>query len=87
MTTQTATARVVGIKEDHKLTTLFKTSLLGMIPVFQSHGYTFTGLNRNAINRAELQGLPKFDGLIGPMWDGGDIRYETLAAYADISQD
>jgi hypothetical protein len=87
MKTQTATARAVGIKKDGKLTTLLKTSFLGMIPVFESHGYTFTGFNRDTTSRAELQGVPKFADLIGPMWDGGDIRYETAAAYADISKD
>jgi hypothetical protein len=73
MKTQTATARAVGIKKDGKLTTLLKTSFLGMIPVFESHGYTFIGFNRDTTSRAEL--------------DGGDIRYETAAAYADISKD
>ncbi len=44
-------------------------------------GYAFEKFNRNPNNRAELQGMPKFEGLYGPMWDGDAIRYEDPETY------
>ena len=36
--------------------------------------------------RPELQGLPKFSGIIGPMWGGeGIARYESGPAYNILS--
>lgn len=50
-------------------------------------GYDLRSPNNNPANRAELQGQPRFGGLCGPMWGGnGIIRYETAAAYAQLSQ-
>ena len=31
--------------------------------------------------RAELDNQPKFEGYLGPMWDGDKLRYETLEVY------
>lgn len=35
--------------------------------------------------RKEMIGLPRFSGWLGPMWDGGAVRYETQEAYDDLS--
>jgi hypothetical protein len=48
-------------------------------------GFRCRGFNSNASQRLELQGAPKFTGLIGPMWDGDAIRYECSATYAEFS--
>jgi hypothetical protein len=48
-------------------------------------GFRCRGFNSNASQRQELQGAPKFTGLIGPMWDGDAIRYECSATYAELS--
>jgi hypothetical protein len=82
------TARIVDIEDNSRLKVVLTTPLRGMMQVFRAHGYKCTGANRNPYNRAELQGLPMFSGLIGPMWDGdGSVLYETTAAYNDISAD
>lgn len=52
--------------------------------------YKQRGVNTNRSNRAELQGQPKLEGLLGPMWGGrkGDvvtIRYETSETYRQMS--
>lgn len=49
------------------------------------HGYAFRGFNANSAQREELQGQPKFTGLLGPMWDQDAIRYEDQAAYDEFS--
>lgn len=49
------------------------------------HGYAFRGFNANPAQREQLQGQPKFTGLLGPMWDGDAIRYEDQAAYDELS--
>jgi hypothetical protein len=48
-------------------------------------GFQCRGFNSNASQRLELQGAPKFTGLLGPMWDGDAIRYECSATYAELS--
>ena len=82
------TARIVDIKANSSLQVVLTTKITGMIQVFRAHGYKCTGANRSPYGRSELQGLPKFSGLVGPMWDGdGNVLYETTAAYNDISAD
>ena len=49
------------------------------------HGYAFRAFNTNPAQREQLQGQPKFTGLMGPMWDQDAIRYEDQAAYAELS--
>lgn len=51
----------------------------------ERRGFTFTGLNTNPRQRVELQGQPKFKGLLGPMWDGDAVRYEDQGAYDALS--
>lgn len=48
-------------------------------------GYQLTHLNANPRQRAELQGAPVFRGVLGPMFDGDALRYETQAAYEILS--
>lgn len=33
------------------------------------------------VHRAELDNQPTFEGFLGPMWDGGMLRYETQEVY------
>ena len=33
------------------------------------------------VPRAELDNQPMFEGFVGPMWDGGVLRYETQEVY------
>ena len=37
------------------------------------------------VHRAELDNKPKYEGFVGPMWDGGDFRYETQGVYDMLS--
>ena len=38
------------------------------------------------VPRAELDNLPLVDGYLGPMWDGGMLRYETQDVYDCLSR-
>ena len=51
----------------------------------EERGFGFTGLNSNPRQRQELQGQPKFKGVVGPMWGGDHLRYECPKAYASLS--
>lgn len=52
-------------------------------------GYTEDLSKRRAegdlVHRAELDNQPKFYGFLGPMWDGGKLRYETQQVYDALS--
>lgn len=48
-------------------------------------GFDHMGYNDNNRQRLELQNQPTFDGLMGPMWDGDAIRYESCAVYRKLS--
>lgn len=37
-------------------------------------------------HRKELDNQPLIDGYLGPMWDGGRLRYETQEAYNILSR-
>lgn len=37
------------------------------------------------VHREELDNRPKYEGFLGPMWDGGDFRYETEEIYDLLS--
>ena len=52
-----------------------------------SLGFKKSGINRNPAHRVELQNLPTFSGLAGPMYDGPNkIRYETWEVYKAMSE-
>lgn len=38
------------------------------------------------VHRAELDNQPKVKGYCGPMWDGGELRYETWEVYDMLSR-
>ena len=38
------------------------------------------------VHRKELDNQPIFDGFLGPMWDGGILRYETPEIYDMLSR-
>lgn len=38
------------------------------------------------VYREELDNLPKFEGFLGPMWDGDRVRYETQEVYDALSR-
>jgi hypothetical protein len=66
---------------------LVTTELTGgdLVAAMEARGFALAGLNRNPSQRAELQGVPKFSGVCGPMWDGDGVRYEDPEAYAELS--
>ena len=37
------------------------------------------------VHREELDNRPRYEGFVGPMWDGGDFRYETQEVYDLLS--
>ena len=38
------------------------------------------------VHRAELDNQPEYEGFLGPMWDGGMLRYETTEVYDMLSR-
>ncbi len=48
-------------------------------------GFHPRGYNNNPRQRKELQGMPVFSSVAGPMWDGDAIRYENREAYDRLS--
>lgn len=63
-----------------------ETTAENIFAAFEVRGYKPRGVENNPARRAELQGLPKFSGLNGPMYDGpGVVRYETPEAYRILS--
>ena len=69
--------RIVSKSRDGKLSAVETTDL---------SGYTITGYHDNPRTRQELQGQPKLEGYLGPMYDGNAIRYESQAAYDTLSK-
>jgi hypothetical protein len=55
------------------------------IAAMAARGFKCLGPVRRARLRYELQGLPAFDGLYGPMYSRTGIRYETQRAHARMS--
>lgn len=37
------------------------------------------------VHRAELDNKPIYEGFLGPMWDGGNYRYDTQEIYDILS--
>ena len=58
-----------------------------LISGMKAKGFALRGFNHNASQRAELQDQPKFQGVLGPMWDGDGLRYEDPATYEALSSD
>jgi hypothetical protein len=56
-----------------------------VIPAMEIRGYEMTGNYSNPRTREEMQGAPTFAGLLGPMYDGDAIRYETQEVYNALS--
>lgn len=83
--------RVVTMNENNRMQAWEMPAGSEPVPVeafveqMKARGYEFTGWNDNHRQREELQGAPKFKGIAGPMWDGGYIRYESVAVYAQLS--
>jgi hypothetical protein len=78
--TNTMNATVVGLASGTLPGTVTDiTAKLAAIGIVQ------TGTFNRPSARAELQGLPMFKGITGPMWNGNGARYETSAAYAQAS--
>lgn len=56
------------------------------VPAFEARGFKHVRDNFNPRHRAELQGAPVFDGVMGPIWDGrSGIRYEDAETYRWMS--
>lgn len=76
-------AKLIQIIEGTWLTAEFEAA--NLIPAMEARGFKHTGFNANRSQRAELQGQPKFAGVIGPMWGEDHIRYEDQRAYDALS--
>ena len=48
-------------------------------------GFAASGINNTPRQRRELNGQPCFATLLGPMWDGDAVRYESAKVYAELS--
>lgn len=61
-----------------------------VVPAMEIRGFTLTGMETRRGLRPELQGQPKFGGVLGPMWGGVEngepvVRYECQSAYDKLS--
>lgn len=61
---------------------------------FEEVPYEQTGLTEDltelrekgrCVHRKELDNVPTYKGWVGPMWDGGNYRYETQRVYDMLS--
>jgi len=56
------------------------------IAAMEIRGHRLAGIKSES-SRPELRGMPKFEGVCGPMWDGEQgIRYECKQTYAELSR-
>jgi len=59
------------------------------IRMMEKNGFRQVGVNDGPMSlrhRPEMQGAPKFKGVMGPMWGGnGKVRYETAEVYRQLS--
>ncbi len=76
--------RLIQLIEGHWIRSEFTDE--NVLPAMEVRGFVFSGVNQNKGNREELQGAPRFSGVLGPMWDGDAIRYESREAYARLSE-
>ena len=58
-----------------------------LIAAIEARGYAFAGTNNSSGQRPELWGQPRFHGLVGPLWNGDGIRYETTSEFPSRRQD
>jgi hypothetical protein len=64
-----------------------------ILPSMSARGFELLGVETSPRLRPELQGQPKFDGALGPMWGGTKddgtpiIRYEDKDSYRVLSDD
>lgn len=56
-----------------------------VIAAMDARGFKVVGWNQNPHQRVELQARPIFEGVVGPMFDGGFIRYEDGASNNALS--
>lgn len=56
-----------------------------LLPAMEVRGFETTGNYASPRTREEMQGAPKFAGLLGPMWDGDAVRYEDAETYRALS--
>lgn len=65
---------------------VLETRIEYLSAALEVRGIAQAGTARRRSLRAELQGLPTFAELVGPMWDGGGVRYETTAVNEEQSR-
>lgn len=58
----------------------------GMWNGFETPDYSEIRASGGLAPRAELDHQPKVSGYVGPMWDGGMLRYETVEVYDALSR-
>ena len=76
-------ARLIQNIDDQWLTSGFEAA--DLIPSMEAQDFKHMGFNTNKSQGAELQGQPKFEGVIGPVWGEDHIRYEDEASYDRLS--
>ena len=77
------TYRLVQMVEGRMVKTEFQGD--NVFPAMDVRGFEFSGINQRPGMRKELDGAPIFVGLLGPMWDGDAVRYETQEVYNILS--
>ena len=56
-----------------------------IVAAMEARGFAFAGIVTNKSLRPELQGLPRFCNVLGPMWNGDGARYEDVDSYRALS--
>lgn len=74
------------VSPDGYFETISAFSQADFIAKMEAIGHELTGRFRRPGTRPELQDQPTFRGLLGPMWDGGPIRYESGRTYVDLGR-
>lgn len=60
-------------------------TLQDFIAAMADSGFAVSRINNNPRQRRELNGQPCFATLLGPMWDGDAVRYESAKVYEELS--
>jgi len=84
MVTEKTIYRVVTQMQSGQMISLEYTNE-NVIPALEVRGFEMTGNYSNPRTREEMQGAPTFKGLLGPMYDGDAIRYESQEVYNQLS--
>ena len=71
-------ATVIRTVEGRIITKVYEVAAL--VPAMTDLGFKVAGVVDEPYMERYLLGLPRFDGLIGPIGDGANVRYEDIDA-------